>query len=231
MKNIRIYSLVLGCFFALLSCTDDGGIMDEAPGETLRGTLTDSQTGENYLTDDNGFQFVLKEISYGDNAPERVYPGMFEGTYQNTKLFDAEYSLELRGAFPPVAIENVKVSGTVVKDFTVTPFTNFIGVSASRSGTNVTVKYTLSRTTTAGGDVNDIRVYFSRYLRTGPDVFENQEIIRPNSAESDAIYDGAEQTVVISDDDIDPSVQYYVRIATRTTGSLFRNFSEVVEVN
>ena len=132
--------------------------MDEAPGETLKGTLTDSHTGKNYVAEDGRFQFVMREISYADNAPERIYQGSEDGTYENTKLFNAEYSLEMRGAFLPVPIENVMVSGTVVKDFTVTPYTHFNGVSASRSGNQITVKYTLSRTTTAGGDVNDIRV-------------------------------------------------------------------------
>ena len=64
MKNIRVYSLVFCSFFALLSCGDDGGIMDEAPGETLKGTLTDSETGENFQTDNNRFHFVLKDICY-----------------------------------------------------------------------------------------------------------------------------------------------------------------------
>lgn len=232
MKNIRIYSLVLCSFFALLSC-DDGGIMDEAPDETLKGTLTDSYTGKNYNAESQqgwGFQFFLKEISYADNAPERKYNGMHDGTYQHTKLFDAEYSLEIRGAFLPVPIENVKVSGTVVKDFTVTPFTNFSEVSASKSGTDITVKFKVNRTTTAGGDMKQIRVYVTRYaLADGHNSFELRGIINPNSAESDAMYGGVEQSITLSG--ADPSIQYYAVVATRTANTSYYNLSDAVEVN
>lgn len=232
MKNIRIYGLVLCSFFALLSCVDDGGIMDEAPGETLKGTLTDSETGNTYLTGEetHSFDVILKEISFADNAPERKYKGMFEGTYQNTKLFNAEYSIEIKGPFLPVPIETVKVSGTVVQDFTVTPFTHFNGVSASKSGTNITVKFTHYQTTTAGGYPNDIRVLVGRYVRVSHSTFEFREILRPNSAESDAML-GVEQSVTLSSDKIDPSLKYYARIATSTSRSGYWNFSEVVEVN
>jgi hypothetical protein len=205
--------------------------MDEAPIETLRGTLTDSHTGKNFQTEDARFQFVLKEISYSDNAPERTYQGMFEGTYQNTKLFNAEYSLELRGAFLPVPIENVKVSGTVVKDFTVTPLTNFNGVSASMSGNDIIVNYTVSRTTTEGGDITDVRVLAGRYERLGHATFEYGLENWNRSFDTDTML-GVEQSVTITHENIDPSVKYYARVATRTKNAGgFWNYSEVVEVN
>lgn len=109
----------------------------DAPGETLKGVVTDVASGDPVLTDQGseGIRVRLTELSYGDNVEHN--PDFFcrpDGTFQNTKIFRGTYNIRIDGPFIPlvretsdgmmIADESVttEISGTTVVNFQVQPF-------------------------------------------------------------------------------------------------------------
>jgi len=91
----------------------------EAPSQTIYGTVTDVKTGEPVLTDQGseGIRIRLIETSWQGNVTPQDFYCKMDGSYRNTRLFDADYNIRVDGPFVPIYIENEE--GTVVKDQTV----------------------------------------------------------------------------------------------------------------
>ena len=81
----------------------------DAPGETLQGEVVDVATGEPVLTDQGseGIRVRLKELSWGDNATYNPdFYCMPDGTFQNTKVFNGNYNVQVDGPFVPLVRED-----------------------------------------------------------------------------------------------------------------------------
>lgn len=119
MKKIAPYILI--CILAsFTSC----GLFEmdnyDEPNETLQGEVVDIATGEPVLTDQGseGIRVRLTETSWGDNVtPNPDFYCMPDGTFQNTKLFKADYNIRIDGPFIPLVREDER--GVVYADETI----------------------------------------------------------------------------------------------------------------
>lgn len=90
----------------------------DAPSETLFGKVTDVKTGEPVLTDQGseGIRVRLVEKSWSENATPQDFNCRPDGTFRNTKLFEADYNVRIDGPFVPLVLETE--DGTLVQDNT-----------------------------------------------------------------------------------------------------------------
>lgn len=130
MNRIPYYIAIIFCCVLATSCEIDNY---DAPDATIQGTLFDHHGQPLQL--DHGSQYIrMRETSWtkGDAITSQNLRVQQDGTYINTKWFEGEYlMLPYQGNFFPYddvnresdnAGESVKISGTVTKNFTVTPY-------------------------------------------------------------------------------------------------------------
>lgn len=136
MKKIAPYILI--CLLtSFTSCSLFEMDNYEEPAETLQGEVVDVATGERVLTDQGseGIRVRLTETSWGENVtPNPDFYCMSDGTFQNTKLFKADYNIRIDGPFIPLIREDergvvyadetkdMKISGVTKVKFEVQPF-------------------------------------------------------------------------------------------------------------
>ena len=71
----------------------------DAPKETLYGKVTDVKTGDPVLTDQGseGIRVRLIETSWEGNVTPQDFNCRPDGTFRNTKLFEADYNIRVDG--------------------------------------------------------------------------------------------------------------------------------------
>lgn len=89
----------------------------DEPSETLKGTIIDKTTGEPMQLEvgDDGVRIKLLETSWSDNPEPYWFAGKQDGTFNNTRLFKADYNVEVIGPFIPI-YQLDKKTGAVIKD-------------------------------------------------------------------------------------------------------------------
>ena len=138
MKKITSFILGTAILMSASSCALFELDNYDAPEETLRGRVTDQKTGAPVLTDQGseGIRVRLTELSWEGNVTPQDFSCMPDGTFQNTKLFEGEYRIEVDGAFIPLVRETTdgtpladgsqvhKIKGVTEVEFKVQPFLN-----------------------------------------------------------------------------------------------------------
>ncbi len=160
MKKIAPYILI--CLLtSFTSCSLFEMDNYEEPAETLQGEVVDVATGERVLTDQGseGIRVRLTETSWGENVtPNPDFYCMSDGTFQNTKLFKADYNIRIDGPFIPLIREDergvvyadetkdMKISGVTKVKFEVQPFlkVELVG-DPTVAGGKVTAKVRVTR--------------------------------------------------------------------------------------
>ena len=118
MKRV-LNSLLILCILAFsVSCELFQMDNYDAPGETIRGEITDVATGERVLTDQGseGIRIRIRELSWtGTEVPQNFdFWCMKEGFFQNTKVFAGHYNIRIDGPFIPLV--RVNQQGVVIAD-------------------------------------------------------------------------------------------------------------------
>lgn len=118
MKKIIIQAIAFSAFVFMTSCSLfqlDNYVM---PEETLRGEVIDINTGDPVLTDQGaeGIRVRLIETSWEGNVTPLDFNCRPDGTFQNTKLFEADYNVRVDGPFVPIYMEDE--NGTPIIDKT-----------------------------------------------------------------------------------------------------------------
>jgi hypothetical protein len=156
MKRITYYTALCLAILTASSCSKFDNY--DAPDQTVKGAVVDVATGKGVqsevTTTDNaltaGTRIQLNEISYSATAPSQFLGTHEDGTYINTKLFAATYTVIPVGAFVPPAAKTVEVKGgTTEINFSVEPFLNieWVGEPILNANGTITAKYTLVRGT------------------------------------------------------------------------------------
>ncbi len=170
----------------------------DAPAETLYGTVTDVKTGDPVLTDQGseGIRVRLIETSWEGNVTPQDFYCRPDGTFRNTKLFEADYNIRVDGPFVPIVIEdengtvlkdgsvNTRIKGSTEVNFEVQPFlkVEIVGAPTVSAG-KVTANVKVTRATTraeleaalkssgtwkdANANVTDIQLFVSRSSSVG----------------------------------------------------------------
>ncbi len=160
MKKITLYILSV---FILSSCALFQLDNYDAPKETLKGRVVDVKTGNPVLTDQGaeGIRVRLIETSWDGNVTPLDFNCKPDGTFQNTKLFEADYNVRVDGPFVPIVREtetgtilsdesqNIHLKGTKELTFEVQPFLNveFVGSPMVSAG-KITARVKVTRATT-----------------------------------------------------------------------------------
>lgn len=147
MKNI-LYITLAAILFSFASCEEIDNW--EEPAARLHGNVIDSYTGENLVMDNNDWKIRIIDRTWEDNNPGAVaqYQSlvvMRDGVYNNSKLFSGVYDmLPYDGAFWPVdTVKSVVLERETQQDFTVTPYLQLSGFTATLDGTDLTLKCTV----------------------------------------------------------------------------------------
>jgi len=249
MKNIIKYSLVMVSLLLGLTSCDTTFDDYDSRSQILSGTVTNAMTGTPFISGGNKMiRYTLKEISYSDNAPVREYGGRDDGTFLNSKLFNATYEFVLKGPFLPVDPLEIKMDGDQVRDFTVIPNLGFTDISAVRSAdrTEITLKFKYKRHP-------DVEAYplatktmwgrfglLSRYENVSDGLYETKVVSDGTKMGYKLkFYDanGADDAVVMSTEhsitfiELDPNIPYYVLAGGYARFMTGWNYSEAIKVD
>jgi len=117
-----IYLLVIGLI--VNSCL--GWDNYDEPKETLTGSIKVAGTGEPFQTEisPNGVRIRMLEYSWSDNPEPYDFFAMQDGTFNNERIFEGEYGVQVEGAFVPVEEVVTEISGVTELEFEVEPFLN-----------------------------------------------------------------------------------------------------------
>lgn len=170
----------------------------DAPEEELYGSVTDIKTGDPVLTDQGseGIRVRLIETSWEGNVTPLDFYCKNDGTFRNTKLFEADYNVRVDGPFVPIVLEtengvvisdkseNIHLKGSKGLNFQVNPFltVEISGspvVSGGKISANVVVKRATSRSELAAlmgptgmwedkkANITDIQLFVSHSSSVG----------------------------------------------------------------
>ncbi|MGN0191005.1 MAG: DUF3823 domain-containing protein [Candidatus Cryptobacteroides sp.] len=164
MKKFISIASILALSFEVVSCALFQLDNYDAPKEELYGSVTDINTGEPVLTDQGseGIRVRLIETSWEGNVTPLDFNCKSDGTFRNTKLFEADYNVRVDGPFVPIVLEtengivisdqseNIHLKGSRELNFQVHPFltVEISGspvVSGGKISANVVVKRATSR--------------------------------------------------------------------------------------
>ncbi len=197
MRKIISY-LLLGVFaMSASSCALFELDNYDAPSETLMGKVIDVKTGAPVLTDQGGegIRVRLIETSWEGNVTPLDFYCRQDGTFRNTKLFEADYNVCVDGPFVPLVktsadgtvlsndSQDIHLKGTKELTFEVQPFLNVeITGSPTVSAGVITARVKVSRATTrdelskalegtgytdANANITDVQLFVSRSSTVG----------------------------------------------------------------
>lgn len=136
-----IYSLMLltGCIQGLDNY--------DAPNGGIKGQILDKETNAPIpLPVQGSTGVIIKMYEQGTKATQSIdFYAKYDGTYENSKIFNNEYKIEVNGPFVEPCEGTIMVKGGTTFDLTATPFSR-IEASASYSDGIVTINYEVKPT-------------------------------------------------------------------------------------
>lgn len=157
MKKITYYIAICLTILTVSSCSKFDNY--DGPDQTVRGIVTDLGTGEPIQTEVTttdqamiaGTRIKLVEVSFSSTATPQYLGSRQDGTFINTKLFAATYTMIPEGAFVPPAIKTVEVKGGETEvNFQVEPFLRIVWVGEptyNAATGKIDAQYTITRGT------------------------------------------------------------------------------------
>lgn len=242
MKRL-IYSLA-ACLVLMYgtSCTDVDNY--DGPDAAMNGRIIDATTGENFIAGQGEFSVRIWEMSWSDNPTPQNLVVKQDGTYNHLKLFSGTYDVQpYDGPFWPVEkTTDVKLSGTITHDFTVTPYLKIIQTEAELNGTTLTLSCKLQAPVTQNlPQVIEIRPFISltQFCGAGSRIeeyFKDHYRVLLNKNWGDGI--GAMVEDAVSNDtysvgnlELKSGRTYYVRMGAKVRDTYEKyNYSEIIKV-
>jgi hypothetical protein len=242
MKNIA-YTLIIGA--ALITASSCSKVDNyDGPTETLQGRIIDAATGQNVQSEvsgdnGNGTRIRLLEISWSDNPTPLYLATKQDGTYTNTKVFEATYKMIAEGAFVPMDLAgndktqtvNVK-GGTTTVDFSVDPFlrVEWVGEPVVNPDSTVTMQVRVTRgtdNTSFQQNITNLAVFVSPSQYVGNNNYDSRyaRIINYSGSAGNAIVG---QTITITTQGKMPKRDWFLRLGSRIAyGTNRYNYSTI----
>lgn len=246
MKRIFFYIALCLVTVTASSCSKFDNY--EAPGETLKGTITDVGTGkpvQSEVTGDagtgSGTRIKLIETSWSPTATPLFLGTMQDGIYNNTKVFAATYKMTAEGAFVPLiqtnpAVDNSKVvdvrGGTTVVDFAVEPFLRieWVGDPVLNTNGTITSSFKITRGTNNASfqqNITDVTLFVSPVKYVGNNNYDNRFSPKRTFAGNAANALLGTTMTLTTTGTLGKSRDYYVRIGARIAfGTNIYNYNE-----
>jgi hypothetical protein len=198
----------------------------------LEGKVVDRTTGENIQTrQPNGIKIRLLEEGYENPQPYDFW-AMSDGTFKNTKLFSAKYSVTvLEGAFEDASVSPlvVDLSSNQTITFEVEPFVRLTNVNISVSGGTITASYHVERTTSTKKLVKCMLLCHESVI-----LHETTIGVKKSAENNLSAMNDAQITSTTFTDQISglASGTYYARVAILAQNSLNRyNYSPIIKLS
>jgi hypothetical protein len=216
----------------------------DGPDARLSGKVIDKTTGEPFITGQGEMSIRMWETSWNTKpAPQDIVVKQ-DGTYDNTKLFSATYSiLPYSGAFWPTTdtIKDFQLSGSKSLDFELTPYLRIIDVNAELVGSKLTLSCKLQAPVTENLPlVMEIRPFLSltQYCGAGSRIdyyYKDSYRININKNWWDGVGDMTTgvsyATYTLPKLPLDRGKTYYVRIGAKVRDAFEQyNYSEVIKI-
>lgn len=147
MKQVKIFFLVL-TLLGFSSCSNEFDNYN-APNGGVYGTIVDVTTKEAVpLSVQGSTGTILKLMEQNTGASKSVdFYAKQDGTFDNSFVFNCDYTISVVGPFANVQAVNIKVKGQTEVDIPVTPYAR-IAATASASGKRITINYNVTKSDT-----------------------------------------------------------------------------------
>ncbi|HCC52999.1 MAG TPA: hypothetical protein DEQ30_13920 [Porphyromonadaceae bacterium] len=217
MKKIVNNIILLLVAVCLFSCEKDNY---DAPDCTIQGRILDHNGNQLETEQGNGnMRIKMEELSWANGNDEvSVIPRYLnmkqDGSYVNNKWFTGEYRMTpIEGAFYPYPEEGdiVRIEGTVMKDFTVTPY--------------LTIEWVKEPVLTADNYI-EASVRFRRNAKDGaamPDLSNGILCVSTNQYCGNNNKDGQlfNGTKTVTNDDEGTVIEFRTSMAVKYTGTIY----------
>jgi hypothetical protein len=226
MMKTKITLMLLAVTALAVSCKNIDNYV--APGDSgVFGSITDIATNQPIQTEQpNGFRIRLLELSYA--TPQSLdFWGKSDGTFQNTKLFAGQYSVQpIEAPFIIPEPMEVDVNGQTRVDFKVEPFLRITEPVVTAASGKVTVRYQLSRTTVTE-KIAERAVFISK-SPTATNTVNLKKVSEDlmEVPDEDVLKKTYQDTVI----DLAPGT-YYLTVGARTNNAFKRfNYSQTIKI-
>jgi len=230
MKNILYIIIGLLC---MTSCELDDY---SEPSETFAGEFVDKATGERIQTEigSNGIQLYMYETSYKENPTPWTFTAMQDGTFNNTRVFAATYTVLPYGPFVPLTetdgngnytkderLKDFHISGVTTHKFEVEPFLRIKIIGEPKVEDNrISVTVKIERGTQNPKyqqDITDVYLFVNNSsLYVGNNNYDSRV---STHITGDAAKNSLGQNLTITSDDVvkanGSGQKYYVRVGAR----------------
>ncbi|MDQ7948858.1 MAG: DUF3823 domain-containing protein [Pedobacter sp.] len=235
MKRLTYYIAICLATLTASSCSKFDNY--DAPDQTVRGIVADAATGKGVpsevTTTDNaltaGTRIKLIETSWSPTATAQYLGTHQDGTYINTKLFAATYSVIPEGAFVPPAAKTVEVKGGETEiNFQVEPFLRIEWVGEPTYNTTtgkIDAQYTITRGT-ANASYQDAVGDCVLYLNNSPYLGNTNFTLFTRPAAADRPLN---TTNSVASPVVPKGREYFLRVGARI-GSRLYNYSSIKSV-
>jgi len=237
MRTLFLYTALAGLFF-LNACAKTDNY--DGPNASMQGQVMDKVTKKPFLTGQGEFSIRLLETSWSDNPAPQDLAVRQDGSYSNSKLFQATYTLQpYGGAFwPAEKIEGFQLGASAEQNFEVTPYLQIKNVKWTLKAENkLDVSCTLTAPVTAGlPQIIELRPFLSLtpYCGAGNriDAYYKDEyrtLINKNWSEIGDMQTGeGKETYIIRDLPLKSGYTYYVRMGAKVRDTYEKfNYSEI----
>lgn len=224
MKKIILFMLSALLF---ANCSDIDNY--DAPNSSIKGGIYDLSTKglANKLPvhsqSPNGTRIKLFE---GEYTQPIIFWCNTDGSFQNTRVFAGNYKIIPEGPFLVEPDDTIRVSipSREPIEFYVEPFLR-INIRATLNGENANTSFTIKKSNKWKGTLNQYVILYSWTKNVDANNYTYRKIVDV-SQESEVL--GTEQSESIPK--IDMSRPVFIRIAARTTGTNYYNYSEIIQL-
>lgn len=145
-KNIIATMLISFILFSISGCITGLDNYD-SPNGGIKGEILDEETNNPIpLAVQGSTGVIIKMYELNTNAKQSIdFYAKYDGTFENSKMFNNEYKLVVNGPFVKPCEENVKVDGSTTINLKALPFSR-IEATANNSNDNISIQYEVKPT-------------------------------------------------------------------------------------
>lgn len=248
MKKTFYYAAICLAVAAMSSCSKVDNY--PAPGSTITGSTVDEGTGQTVQTEigGGGTRVKLLETSYSANPVPIYFQSKQDGTFNNTKVFDATYKVSVEGPFVPIvrydsngnlvsdSSQTIVLKGSATLKFKVQPLlrVEWVGKPVINADKSVTVQVKVTRGTKDPAyqlDLSNIALFVSNTQYDGQNNYDPRYSVITN-------YNGSTGTALLGQTisitttgGALPDQDVYVRVGARINVDLNEyNYSTPVSI-
>jgi hypothetical protein len=246
----KISYIIAICMVAIAGSSCSKLDNQDAPKETLTGSVVDATTGKTVQTENgSGTRIKLLETSWSDNPTPFYIASMQDGTFNYTKLFPGTNKISAEGPFVPLVqtdatgattvdkSQTVQIKGTTTVNFSVDPFLRieWVGEPVINTDGTITASFKLTRGTNDPAfqqDISDVQLFVNSNKFVGNNNFDNRYSPKTEYSGSDGNAQvGQTITFTTIGGPLPTKREYFIRVGARTNyGLKYYNYTDVKTV-